>query len=118
MVKEKITQVLHDVVRGYKLGLREVVENKYSDASDNEKNEYREFVGLVEANQDKKDPEYLHEAWLKTKLSQGYVFGTTEDVHIKTSPLLVRFKDLPLEQRTKYYVIRATVASLLTALST
>ena len=65
----------------------------------------------IEANPGKVQ-EMMHERALKTLCARGYVFGQKEDSNIKTSNIMVRFCDLPLEQKAKIAIVYQTIASL------
>ncbi|ALV20752.1 RyR domain-containing protein [Carnobacterium antarcticum] len=57
-------------------------------------------------------PEQSHENWLKDKVEDGWVYGDTKDVELKTHPCIVPYDDLPIEQRTKDFLFKAVVDSL------
>lgn len=53
-----------------------------------------------------------HEAWMATKVAEGWVYGDTKDAEKKTHPCLVPFDELPLFQQKKDRLFRAIVAAL------
>jgi hypothetical protein len=46
-------------------------------------------------------PEDSHNAWMKSRLEEGWVYGKVKDVATKTSPCLVPYDELPIEQKVK-----------------
>lgn len=54
-------------------------------------------------------PEASHEAWMKEKVDDGWVYGEVKDPEKKTHPCLVPFDKLPVEQQAKDYIFRAVV---------
>jgi hypothetical protein len=57
-------------------------------------------------------PEQGHEAWLKYRAAQGWVYGEVKDLEAKTHPNMVPFDELPITQRLKDHLFRATVHAL------
>ncbi|PTW53552.1 RyR domain-containing protein [Breoghania corrubedonensis] len=63
-------------------------------------------------------PSASHESWMAQKLADGWTYGEVKDPGAKTHPCLVRFADLPVEQRTKDYLFSAVVRALSDAVGT
>lgn len=57
-------------------------------------------------------PEDQHNAWRRSKIKDGWVYGPVKNVEAKLHPSLVDYKDLPQEQRTKDNLFMAVVDSL------
>jgi len=57
-------------------------------------------------------PEQTHDAWLKEKQEQGWVYGDIKDVEKKTHPCIRPYAELPPEQKSKDYLFRAVVHAL------
>jgi len=57
-------------------------------------------------------PEQLHEEWCALKRQDGWIFGGVKDAEAKTHPCLVRYDQLPEEQKAKDAVFAAIVAAL------
>lgn len=53
-----------------------------------------------------------HENWLAIKYADGWVYGDTKDLEIKTHPCMAPFVDLPPEQQAKKHLFRAIVHAL------
>ena len=54
-------------------------------------------------------PSASHEAWMKQKIEDGWVFGSAKDPDKKTHPAMVPYEELPKEQKIKDYLFRAVV---------
>jgi hypothetical protein len=57
-------------------------------------------------------PKDQHNAWLKDKTQEGWVYGRVKDLEKKIHPCLVSYESLPDEQRIKDHVFRAIVKAL------
>lgn len=57
-------------------------------------------------------PENQHEAWVKDKLENGWVYGEVKDAEKKTHHCLVPYAELPAAQKTKDYLFQAVVHNL------
>jgi len=57
-------------------------------------------------------PEQAHEAWLKEKQEQGWVYGEVKDAEKKTHPCIRPYAELPQEQKSKDYLFRSVVHAL------
>ena len=53
-----------------------------------------------------------HNAWLKQKKAEGWVYGGVKDPVKKTHPCMVPYKDLPKEQQAKDHLFKAIVSAL------
>ena len=53
-----------------------------------------------------------HNAWLKQKKAEGWVYGEVKDAEKKTHPCMVPYKDLPKEQQAKDHLFKAVVSAL------
>lgn len=54
-------------------------------------------------------PEESHEVWMEFKAKEGWVYGPTKDAGHKTHPCMVPYEQLPVAQRAKDYLFKATV---------
>ena len=57
-------------------------------------------------------PQASHEAWMKQKQAEGWIYGPVKDVELKEHPCMVPFAELPDHQQAKDRLICAIVASL------
>lgn len=65
-------------------------------------------VAFHRANPDAGDSA-SHDAWMKHKLADGWVYGEEKDLEAKTHPCLVPFDELPHEQQFKDRLFRTIV---------
>lgn len=54
----------------------------------------------------------LHDAWLKDKAADGWVYGEVKDAEKKTHPCIVPFEQLPKFQQQKDVLFQAIVDAL------
>ena len=107
---EQIAEVCHEANRTLRGLLGEEPGPTWADADD----ALREsaVIGVRARAVEGLEGEALHERWCETKVTQGWVYGTTKDTETKTHPCLVPYRDLPLEQRAKDYLFAAIVDAL------
>lgn len=53
-----------------------------------------------------------HNAWMKDKINDGWVYGNVKDAELKTHPCLVAFNELPEFQQKKDKLFCAIVDAL------
>lgn len=53
-----------------------------------------------------------HNAWMKDKIVNGWIYGEVKDSDKKTHPCIVAYNKLPFEQRVKDYTFKAIVKVL------
>jgi len=111
---EKILKICHNVNRAFSLGVGETVsvDDLYENANEEKLEELKLIVSSVIEKKDIKIEE-IHEAFLNHRIKQGFVFAMEENKAKKVSPRMVRFCDLSIEHRTRYYVIKELVLNLL-----
>lgn len=63
------------------------------------------------ANPDAKE-DAQHNAWMESKIKDGWVYGEVKDSEKKTHPCLVPFEELPLFQQKKDKLFSAIVDAL------
>ena len=63
------------------------------------------------ANPDAKE-DAQHNAWMESKIKDGWVYGEVKDSEKKTHPCLVPFEELPLYQQKKDKLFSAIVDAL------
>ena len=116
MEKAVIAEIAHNVERSLRLVLNEPVKYTWKDETEDKKMDAFSVIEIVEKNIDAnpgKVQELIHEHALATLNSRGYVFGQKDDNNIKTSSSMVRYADLPLDQKAKIAVVYQTIVSLL-----
>lgn len=53
-----------------------------------------------------------HDAWMRHKVSDGWVYGEIKDSNAKTHPCLVPFAELPHQQQVKDALFRSIVHAI------
>lgn len=58
-----------------------------------------------------------HALWIKTRVDEGWTYGTVKDFAAKTSPCMVPYDELPDAQRRKDALLQAVVRAMAEALA-
>jgi hypothetical protein len=109
---EEIANVCHQVNKAYCTGLGDHSQPEWELAPDWQRqsaiNGVRAHIesGLTML------PEDSHNAWMKQKSDEGWVYGLVKDVTAKTHPCMVLYSELPEHQRIKDYLFREVVHTL------
>ncbi|HEY0426706.1 MAG TPA: RyR domain-containing protein [Pyrinomonadaceae bacterium] len=53
-----------------------------------------------------------HEAWMREKIDDGWVYGESKDAEKKTHPCIVPYDELPPEQQAKDYLFKGIINGL------
>lgn len=109
---EKIAQAAHEINKAYCESLGDFSQPSWEDAPQWQKNSSVNGVKFHRENPDA-DPESSHENWLKEKCADGWVYGELKDPENKTHPCCVPYEMLPQEQRSKDFIFRQVIHSLL-----
>jgi hypothetical protein len=105
---EWTAKMCHEVNRAYCLALGDDSQPSWADAPDWQKESA--FKGVVfHLSIPGAGPEASHEAWLRQKEEDGWVYGETKDPEAKTHPCMIPFDQLPVEQKAKDHIFRAIV---------
>lgn len=95
-----IAQVLHAANRAYTEVIGGMAHNPtWEELSAQEKSNLIEAVKSTIENP--RTPEQSHEAWMNSKLEQGWKYGPHKNPIKKTHPDLIPFRDLPFEEKIK-----------------
>lgn len=92
-----IARVIHEAMRAYQAALSEPVAPPWEDAGWMQDSS-REAVEFALRNP---TPGAQHEAWMRSKERDGWVYGATKDESAKTHPSLRAFEELSETERTK-----------------
>lgn len=109
MTPENIAQVCHEANRALQRLLGEQVNFPWENTGP----ELRASAvdGVVQALRGK-PPAELHENWVQFKAAQGWTYGPSKDFSAKEHPCMVRYADLPPEQKVKDALFSAVVHAL------
>ena len=113
MTKEEIARVAHEVNRAYCRALGDFTQSPWELAPGWQRDS---ALDGVQFHMDHPDagPSASHEAWMREKIEDGWVYGPVKLVSVKEHPCLVSFDRLPQEQQVKHYLFKAVVRSLVT----
>ena len=109
---DEIARVCHEANRAYCITLGDNSQNAWDMAPDWQRNS---AIAGVEAIIDEPHltPERSHEKWMEYKQSEGWVYGSVKDEEKKTHPCMLRWAELPIEQKAKDHLFQAIVRELL-----
>lgn len=108
---EFIAQVCHEANRAYCLTLGDLSQVNWYEAPDWQR---ASAIAGVQYALEYPDapPSAQHEAWLKDKQADGWVYGSDKDEARKTHPCCVPYEELPVEQQRKDALFKAIVGAL------
>ncbi len=111
MTIEQIAEVCHEVNRAYCESLGDKSQPAWKDAPDWQKNSVISGVQL-HLNNPVLTPEDSHNSWLAEKVANCWVYGKIKNPEKKTHPCIVRYGELPTDQKAKDYIFSQIVRSL------
>jgi len=103
-----IARTVHEAVRAYQGALGEAVAPPWDEAGWMQ-NSSREAVEFALTNP---TPGAQHEAWIRAKQRDGWVYGPVKDEAAKTHPSIRPFEELPETERTKDALLIGIVQTL------
>ncbi|MCC6867055.1 MAG: hypothetical protein IT280_12945 [Ignavibacteria bacterium] len=111
MKTEEIAKVCHDANKSYCEAIGDLSQKSWDEAEDWQR---ESAIKGVEFKQD--NPEAgnsaQHEAWLKDKEAEGWVYGPVKDPIKKEHPCMVPYDELPEEQKKKDALFSSIVNAL------
>lgn len=111
MTNEEIARVAHEINRAYCLALGDNSQPAWEDAPDWQRQSAMNGVAFHISNPDA-GPSHSHDEWLKEKAATGWKWGPVKNPDTKEHPCFVAYDALPVEQKAKDYLFRATVHAL------
>jgi hypothetical protein len=105
---QKIAKACHEINRAYCQAIGDSSQKPWGLCEKWQRESAIESVKHFINNPDM-TPEQLHDAWMKDKIENGWVFGTEKNTIWKTHPCLLVYWELPPEQRVKDYLFITTV---------
>lgn len=112
LTAEEIANVAHQINKAYCAAIGDLSQPEWELAPDWQR---QSAINGVKAHIDSgltMLPEDSHISWMKQKKAEGWVYGEVKDAEKKTHPCMVPYDQLPLEQRTKDYLFREVVHTL------
>lgn len=109
---ENVAQVAHEVNRAYCQSIGDSSQPEWKDAPEWQKNSAIKGVLFHIENPDAL-PSASHESWLKQKEEEGWKYGAIKNAETKEHPCFVSYDQLPTEQKSKDFLFRQIIHSLL-----
>lgn len=103
-----IAMMCHAINAAYCQSLGDQSQSNWDDAPDWQKQSAIAGVEMHLANPNA-TPEQSHESWYAQKEAEGWTYGEVKDVEKKEHPCFLPYDELPIEQKAKDYLFRATV---------
>lgn len=108
MKRENIARIAHEINRAYCASLGDDSQAAWEETAEWQRASALAGVDMHLANPDA-TPEQSHAAWLEQKRADGWAYGEVKDADAKKHPCCVPYAELPVEQRAKDHLFRATV---------
>src|SRR5688572_11690992 len=105
---DTIARAVHETVRAYQAALAEPVAPAWEDAGSMQQDS-RDAVEFALGNP---TPGAQHEAWVRSKEREGWVYGPVTDENAKTHPSLRPFTELSETEQTKDALLVRIVQAL------
>ena len=112
MEDHQIARVAHEINRAYCQALGDNSQPVWENAPYWQRISAINGVAFHRTNPDA-SPSHSHEEWLKEKKATGWKYGPIKDPDKKEHPCFVPYDELPVEQKAKDYLFRATVHALI-----
>lgn len=109
-----IARIAHEANRAYCISIGDLSQLPWPQAPDWQRKSA--VVGVRAHLASDLTPEQSHEAWMKHKAAEGWVYGTVKDPVAKRHPCMLAYHLLPAEQRVKDMLFRNIVHALKEAL--
>ncbi|MEG0130563.1 MAG: RyR domain-containing protein [Acinetobacter sp.] len=103
-----IAMLCHSINAAYCQSLGDESQLAWEDSPDSHQQSLIAGVEMHLANP-QATPEQSHESWYAQKEAEGWVYGEVKDANKKEHPCFLPYDELPLEQKAKDYLFRATV---------
>ncbi len=107
-----VAGLAHEINRAYCESIGDFSQPKWEDAPQWQKDSAVDGVRFHIAHPNA-TASASHENWLKMKLADGWKYGAVKNADTKEHPCCVPFDELPEKQKTKDYLFRAVVHSLI-----
>jgi hypothetical protein len=112
MTTDQIARICHEAIVAYRKSLGDNSQKSWDKAGKDEKEGITKSVTLHLVNVDAW-PAENHNAWLKERIDNGWVFGEVEDEGKKTHPHIVPYEQLPIDQQIRECLLRGITQSLI-----
>lgn len=109
MKTDQIARIAHEINRAYCASIGDTSVAPWEAADESQRSSVMAGVEMHLKNPDV-SPEQSHEAWLASKVADGWTYAAIKDPVAKTHPCVMPYADLPVEQRAKDHLFKAVVA--------
>lgn len=109
---EEAAKIAHEVNRAYCQAIGDNSQPSWEETPEWQKDSAVAGAGFHLTNPDA-TPEQSHEAWLATKVEDGWKYGDVKDPEAKTHPCFKPYNELPESQRAKDYLFKAVMKTCL-----
>jgi len=107
----KIAKVCHAVNRAYAERAEGVCGESWEECSQATRESAIRGV-IFKIDNPESTPRDIHEKWLKDKIDNGWIWGTTKNESRKFHPCCMAYGSLPEKQKTKDYLFMAVIDSM------
>lgn len=112
MTKENFAQVAHEINKAFCASIGDDSQPSWADAPEWQKSSAINGVQFHIDNPDA-SPSASHESWLKQKTEEGWKYGLVKNPELKEHPCFVPYDKLPTEQKSKDYLFKQVIHSLI-----
>lgn len=106
-----IAKICHEANKAYCENHGDYSQKTWDEAADWQQISAMQGVRFCIENPDAGDAGQ-HNAWMRDKIADGWVYGEEKNAEVKTHPCLVPFEELPVFQQKKDALFRAIVSAL------
>ena len=107
---QQVAQICHETNRAYCVSIGDASQLSWDDAAEWQRKSAIEGVQFA-LNNPTAPASAQHDAWLRSKQAEGWLWGNVKDPINKLHPCMVPYNRLPVEQRLKDYLFKAVVAA-------
>lgn len=108
---DEIARVVHQVNKAYCESIRDYSQQDWEQVSEEHKISCMDAVCFHMEND--ATPEQSHNNWMNHKFNNDWTYGTTKDEERKEHPCLIPYYQLPQDQQSKDYLVKAIVKVLM-----
>lgn len=108
---ESIARVCHEANRAFCETIGDTSQKSWEDAEQWQRDSAIAGVKFAIENPDA-GASSQHDAWVRDKVADGWVYAPVKDATAKTHPCIVPYEALPIHQQLKDHLFRGIVSAL------
>lgn len=112
MTKENVAQIAHEINKAYCESIGDYSQPSWDEAPEWQKSSAINGVQFHLENPTA-PPSASHDSWLKQKAEEGWKYGPVKDADKKEHPCYVPYDQLPTEQKSKDFLFKQVVHSVI-----